>query len=131
MPVAKRWSDFDLDFTAHPNTGKLSMKYDADAIMRSVRYLLLTNHYERLFHPEIGSNLNAQLFEPMTYATVLRIKSDIVEVIENFEPRTWIQSLSKKPDSIAAKAKNLECTKWVELQPNSLKNSKMLYELLQ
>ena len=93
MPVAKRWSDFDLDFTAHPNTGALNMKRDADAIVRSVRYLLLTNHYERPFHPEIGSNLSAQLFEPMTYATVLRIKDAITETINNFETRVQLTNL--------------------------------------
>ncbi len=98
MPVAKRWSDFDLDFTAHPNTGKLSMKQDADAIVRSVRHLLLTNHYERPFHPEIGSNLSAQLFEPMTYATSLRIKSDIIEAIDNFEPRVSLTNIEVTPN---------------------------------
>ena len=56
MPVAKRWSDLDLDFTAHPNTGQLSMKRDEQAIIRSVRYILLTNFYERPFHPEFGSD---------------------------------------------------------------------------
>ena len=98
MPVAKRWSDFDLDFTAHPNTGKLSMKQDADAIVRSVRHLLLTNHYERPFHPEIGSNLSSQLFEPMTYATSLRIKSDIIEAIDNFEPRVSLTNIEVTPN---------------------------------
>ena len=98
MPVAKRWSDFDLDFTAHPNTGKLSMKQDADSIVRSVRHLLLTDHYERPFHPEIGSNLSAQLFEPMTYATSLRIKSDIIEVIDNFEPRVSLTNIEVTPN---------------------------------
>jgi len=98
LPVAKRWSDFDLDFTAHPNTGKLSMKQDADAIVRSVRHLLLTNHYERPFHPEIGSNLSAQLFEPMTYATSLRIKSDIIEAIDNFEPRVSLTNIEVTPN---------------------------------
>ena len=98
MPVAKRWSDFDLDFTAHPNTGKLNMKQDADAIVRSIRHLLLTNHYERPFHPEIGSNLSAQLFEPMTYATSLRIKSDIIEAIDNFEPRVSLTNIEVTPN---------------------------------
>ena len=98
MPIAKRWSDFDLDFIAHPNTGKLSMKQDADAIVRSVRHLLLTNHYERPFHPEIGSNLSGQLFEPMTYATSLRIKSDIIEVIDNFEPRVSLTNIEVTPN---------------------------------
>lgn len=94
MPVAKKWSDIDLDFSAHPNTGKLSMKTEADAIVRAVRYLLLTNHYERPFHPEFGSNLTAHLFEPMTYATSLRIKDSIVETLENFEPRVSLTNIN-------------------------------------
>lgn len=103
MPVSKRWSDFDLDFTAHPNTGHLSMKKDADAIVRAIRYILLTNHYERPFHPEFGSNLTAQLFEPMTYATTLRIKDSILETINNFEPRVNLTSVNviAKPDQNA------------------------------
>ena len=93
MPVAKRWADFDLDFAAHPNTGELSMKYDADAIIKSVRNLILTNHYERAFHPELGSNLMKQLFEPMTFATALRIKGAIAETLNNFEPRVTVNEL--------------------------------------
>jgi phage baseplate assembly protein W len=94
LPVAKKWSDIDLDFSAHPNTGKLSMKTEADAIVRAVRYLLLTNHYERPFHPEFGSNLSNHLFEPMTYATSLRIKDSIVETLENFEPRVSLTNIN-------------------------------------
>ena len=97
MPVAKRWADLDIDFTAHPNTGNLSMKRDADAIVRSVRQLLLTNHYERPFHPEIGSNLVRQLFEPMTYATTLRIKDNIIKTINNFEPRVDLTNVEVEP----------------------------------
>ena len=98
MPVVKKWVDLDLDFTAHPNTGQLSLKKDEQAIIRSVRYLLLTNFYERPFHPEIGSNLTKQLFEPMTYASVLRIKDSIVECINNFEPRVSLTSLEVNPN---------------------------------
>lgn len=93
MPVLKTWSDFDLDFSAHPNTGELSMKKDADAIVRSVRHLLLTNYYERPFHPEIGSNITRQLFEPMNLQTSLNIKESIVETIKNFEPRVQINEI--------------------------------------
>ncbi len=98
MPIVKRWSDFDLDFTAHPNTGELSMKRDENAIVRSVQYLLLTDHYERPFHPEIGSNLRKQLFEPMTYATVLRIRDAIIECLNNFEPRVQLTNVEVNPD---------------------------------
>tara|TARA_Y100000996_G_C22527883_1_gene645218 strand:+ start:830 stop:1219 length:390 start_codon:yes stop_codon:yes gene_type:complete len=98
LPIVKRWSDFDLDFTAHPNTGELSMKRDENAIVRSVQYLLLTDHYERPFHPEIGSNLRKQLFEPMTYATVLRIRDAIIECLNNFEPRVQLTNVEVNPD---------------------------------
>ena len=103
MPILKRWADLDLDFGAHPNTGKLTLKQDADAIVRAVRYLLMTNFYERPFHPEIGSNLTKQLFEPMTYATTLRIKDSVVECINNFEPRVDLIDISvdPKPDQNA------------------------------
>jgi len=93
LPVARRWSDFDLDFGIHPNTGNLNMKKDADAIIRSVRYLVLTNFYERPFHPEIGCNITKQLFEPMTIQTTLNLKQSITETINNFEPRVQLNEV--------------------------------------
>lgn len=98
MPVAKRWSDLDLDFTAHPNTGQLSMKRDEQAIIRSVRYILLTNFYERPFHPEFGSDLSSQLFEPMTYATSLRVRDAIIECLNNFERRVRLTNIEVNPN---------------------------------
>ena len=87
MPVTKTWADLDLDFSIHPNTKTLSIKKDDAAIIRSIRYLLLTNHYERPFNPELGSHLSSRLFDPMTHATTMRIKEDIESTINNFEPR--------------------------------------------
>tara|TARA_E500000318_G_C3536654_1_gene202870 strand:+ start:543 stop:932 length:390 start_codon:yes stop_codon:yes gene_type:complete len=98
LPVAKRWSDLDLDFTAHPNTGQLSMKRDEQAIIRSVRYILLTNFYERPFHPEFGSDLSGQLFEPMTYATSLRVRDSIIECLNNFERRVRLTNIEVNPN---------------------------------
>lgn len=100
MPIVKKWSDFDLDFVAHPNTGNLSMKKDENAIVRSIRHLLLTNHYERPFHPEIGSNLVRQLFELMTIQTTLNIKQNIVEAINNFEPRVQLNDIVVTPKEL-------------------------------
>ena len=98
MPVAKRWSDLDLDFTAHPNTGQLSMKRDEQAFIRSVRYILLTNFYERPFHPEIGSNVRAMLFEPMTPLIALNLQRKVQEVLVNFEPRARLVQIIAQPD---------------------------------
>ena len=101
MPVAKRWADLDIDFTAHPNTGNLSMKRDADAIVRSVRQLLLTNHYERPFHPEIGSNIQNLLFQHFGPISGNQLSRAIEEMIENFEPRARVETVEciPKPDT--------------------------------
>ena len=97
MPTRQIWSDLDMDFTAHPNTNKLVLKKDADAVINSVKNLLLINHYEKPFHPEIGSNLTKQLFEPVDVPTSLRIKQSIQDTINNFEPRVIISSLDVDP----------------------------------
>ena len=93
MPLIKTYNDLDLDFSAHPNTGNISTIKDADAVVRSVRILLLMNHFDKPFHPEVGSNITRHLFEPMTVATTLRLETDIKNVINNFEPRVRLSEV--------------------------------------
>ena len=93
MPLIKTYNDLDLDFSTHPNTGNISTKKDADAVVRSVRNLLLMNHFDKPFHPEVGSNITRHLFEPMTVATTLRLETDIKNVINNFEPRVRLSEV--------------------------------------
>ena len=51
------YSDMFTDFSRHAVTGELNRKTNENAVKQSVKNLLLTNKYERLFNPEIGSNL--------------------------------------------------------------------------
>ena len=57
------YKDLNLNFTKNPVTGDIATLSDVNAVKRSVRNLLLTNHYDKLFHPEIGSNIPYLLFE--------------------------------------------------------------------
>jgi phage baseplate assembly protein W len=61
--INKIYSDIDFTFTKKPGSGDVALSYDAQAVIRSIRNLLLTRHYERLFNPKIGSNLDLILFE--------------------------------------------------------------------
>ena len=79
--------DLSLAFTANPITGDVSTLVNQDAIKRSVINLVLTNHYERLFHPEVGGNVQAMLFELFTPVTQQFVQREIANVIANFEPR--------------------------------------------
>lgn len=81
------YSDFLTNFNFHPDSSQLMAIKDEAAVTRSIRNLLSTNKYERLFQPTIGSNLSHFLFEDVSAHTEASIKTQITQTIENFEPR--------------------------------------------
>lgn len=81
------YSDLDLDFTMNPLTKDVSLKYDAEAVKRSLRNLIFTQRYERLFQPDINSGINNLLFENFGSVQVVTLRTRIEQTIINFEPR--------------------------------------------
>lgn len=96
IQVPERYLDIDLNFINHPIRGDISAHKDAKAVINSVKNLILTNHYERLFQPEIGSNIRKMLFEPLDDITAIMVEREIREVIKNYEPRADIHALVVK-----------------------------------
>ena len=92
--LQKIYSDLDLTFRRLPVTNDVALSYDEQAVIRSVRNLLLTGFYERPFQPNLGSNLNKLLFEPADQLTSNLIESEIKNVISNFEPRVTINTIN-------------------------------------
>lgn len=78
--------DIDFSFKKHPLTGDLSTKRGSSALKQSIRNLVLTNYYERGFNVEVGSNLNASLFENVTLLTMQQLRDNITNCLNNFEP---------------------------------------------
>ena len=95
---AKIYKDLDLDFAFNTATKDIQTLTDVESVKRSVRNLINTNHYERPFHPEIGSDVRAMLFEPMTPLTALNLQRKVAEVLNNFEPRINLQQVLASPD---------------------------------
>ena len=92
---AKIYKDLDLDFAFNTATKDIQTLTDVESVKRSVRNLINTNHYERPFHPEIGSGIRGLLFEPMSPLTSLALQRKVEEVLLNFEPRiSLVQVLS-------------------------------------
>jgi hypothetical protein len=85
--IKKIYSDIDLSFNRNPVTGDVTISYDEQAVLRSVRNLLLTNRYERLFQPNVGSNLTGLLFENTGPEMESVIATEIQNCITNYEPR--------------------------------------------
>jgi phage baseplate assembly protein W len=96
--VARQYTDLDLNFNIHPVKKDINKSVDEMAVINSVKNLILTNHYERPFHPEIGSNIQKLLFENMDKVTASAIEREIQQVISNFEPRVIVNYISVSPD---------------------------------
>ena len=91
------YKDLNLNFNFNPITKDVTTVTDVIAVKRSVRNLLLTNHHERPFHPEIGSNVTALLFENFGPITGNQLARQIEEMIANFEPRARVESVECFP----------------------------------
>ena len=92
------YSDLDLDFFRHPTTSDVTRKTGVDAIKRSVRNLIFTNHYDRPFQSYIGSDIRALLFENADPFTAVRLKEAIEVCLNNFEPRISVQNVVVSED---------------------------------
>jgi phage baseplate assembly protein W len=94
LKISKLYKDLDLSFTPNPVTGDVSKKIDANAVKQSLKTLILTNYYERLFQPEKGGNLRGLLFEPLTPQIANTITKVIENLIVSYEKRVKLTSVT-------------------------------------
>ena len=92
------YKDLDLDFGRNAVTNDVNKLTDVEAVKRSVRNLILTNHYERPFHPELGCGIRGLLFEPLSPLVAIQLERKVEEVLTNNEPRATINEISARPD---------------------------------
>ena len=95
---SKIFKDLNLDFQQNTATKDIQKITDAESVKRSVRNLINTNHYKKPFHPEIGSNLRAMLFELMTPQMNHVITKQIENLINNYEPRCRLVQVHTQPE---------------------------------
>ena len=92
--TSTRFRDLDLSLNIHPIRKDVNVHKNEFAIINSVKNLILTNHYERPFQPELGSNIRRLLFENVDSVMASRIEREIEETILNFEPRVEISKVT-------------------------------------
>ena len=90
--------DFMTNLNKHPETDQLIALTNSEAVKRSVRNLILTQKGERFFQPNIGSDIQRMLFEPISEYTSEVLKSLIMETIKNHEPRALDPDVYIEPD---------------------------------
>ena len=95
---SKLFKDLNLDFQENAATKDIQKMLDVESVKRSVRNLINLNHYEKPFHPEIGSNLRGMLFENITPQMSHAITKEIDLLIRNYEPRAKLVQVSTMPN---------------------------------
>jgi phage baseplate assembly protein W len=95
--INKVYSDIDFTFTKKPVTADIALSYDSQAVSRSIRNLLNTKNYDRLFNPDLGSKLSGLLFENMSPVLAVSMENMITNMIDTYEPRARLQSVKVTP----------------------------------
>ena len=97
MPVqriSKSFKDVSASFKVNPLTNDLIAIKNTTAIARSLRNLVLTTPGERFFNENLGSQVNNLLFENVDDVTAMSVRTEIINVIENYEPRVKLRNVS-------------------------------------
>jgi len=94
----RQYTDLDLFFGKKSSNSDVQEITDVKAVKRSIRNLVLLNHYEKPFHPEIASGVRDMLFELMTPVTATILAKKIEDVINNYEPRARLISVTALPN---------------------------------
>lgn len=81
------YADMFNNFDIHPNKLDLVLHSNEDAVMRSIKNILLTNRSEKFFNPTFGSDIKSILFENFSPQAETMLREYVKIAIQNFEPR--------------------------------------------
>ena len=81
------YSDFHKDLSPIPGRGDIARKLNENSVREAIKNLILTDKGERLFQPNLGSDIRASLFENVTPTTIILLKDKVREVLRAYEPR--------------------------------------------
>ena len=75
----------------------LSWQSGEQIIKNDLLQLILTNPGERVMRPDWGTPLRTSVFEPITTGSLRKLRSDIVDAINRWEPRVSVD-VDIRPD---------------------------------
>jgi phage baseplate assembly protein W len=125
----RKYSDLDLFFGKKSSDSDVQNITNIKAVKRSIRNLVLLNHYEKPFHPEIASGVRDMLFELMTPVTAQILARKVEDVINNYEPRARLVGVTAIPD-LDRNAYEVSIEFYVVNQPTELVDLSIMLERL-
>jgi phage baseplate assembly protein W len=97
-PTKQIYSDFLTNLNPHPIVKDIVKYTNENAVSKSIRNLMLTNRGERLYQPDIGTDINRMLFEPMSDGISELLSTYITNTINVYEPRAKVLNTKTVPD---------------------------------
>ncbi len=92
--TSREIKDLDFAFGLHPISKDIRKKLNVNAIKQSIKTLVLLNHYEKPFHPDIGCDIYKSMFEPFEGEfTRDMMRKHITHVVTNYEPRAKLEKI--------------------------------------
>ena len=125
----RKYADLDLFFGRKNYNSDVQDITNVKAVKRSIRNLVQLNHYEKPFRPEIAGGVREMLFENMTPIVSQMIAKKIEDVINNFEPRARLVSVTAEP-LLDRNTYNVQIEFYVINQPTELVDLTLMLERL-
>ena len=113
--MASLYSDFDITFLPNSVTKDLATLEDNDAVKQSVRLLVLTSLFERVFQPGLGGEVNKMFFEPLDDISTSVLVRSIGDTLRQFEPRITLQYIDVYTDKKPTGEYLEPHTLWIEI----------------
>jgi len=96
--VSIGFKDLSMTFQVNPLNYDLITLKNENAIARSLRNLVLTYPGERFFNQNLGSKVSRSLFENIDDISSTIIRDEIINTINNYEPRVDLIGVDVKPN---------------------------------
>ena len=80
--------------------GGIKLSTEAKKVEESIWIILRTELGERVYRPNFGSRLAELAFAPMNTETLIRIRLYVLEALEIWEPRIFIDEVRTDPDPV-------------------------------
>ena len=95
--TSRAFKDIAMAFGKNPFTDDTNVVKNDVSIKQSIKNLVLTSPGEKPFQPLVGSRVNDLLFEPLDAFTADSLQEEIINTINQFEPRIKLKTVEIQP----------------------------------
>ena len=94
---SRRFDDLLISMKKNAFTDDVSVVKNDNAIKQSIKNLVLTNPGEKHFQPNVGSRVFNLLFEPLDAFTADAVRDEVINTINQYEPRVELTDVVVVP----------------------------------